>query len=355
VHENGATTGLAVYEVAPRSGPFLAVDPPAGSRPLWAAVNVTPAPILRAPSGQWLIPVAAGDEPGGLSEMPLQVRLLWTTAATSADATGRAQPLALPALAQPGVPTFVTTHTPASVDVRSPNGSFEPVARERLEIVRLESLGHRIRESLATLDRGSPRECEALVSALVQVELLARDARRSAIWNAASPLTYRDIRIARLDERIKIARDALRDSLASAGLDEFAESARIHVGRVADDPESATLEIPEPNTNVRLRCLGRPRFFQGESTFKDRPPVLSRSSVSPQGFLKRPLEWALALLCTAAAMLAAVFAVDVASRARGLIAMALACVLATLALAAGPVALAAGSVTAFVGWLGREL
>jgi hypothetical protein len=352
---DGAATGLAIYEVAPRSGPFLALDPPRESQPLWAAVNITPAPILRAPSGQWLIAIAAADESAGLSQVPLQVRLLWTTKAAAAASEDRgARPLALPALAQPNVPTFVTTHTPATLELKSPNGSFEPVPRERLEIMRLESLGHRIKDSLGTLDRGSQRESEALVSALVQFELLARDARRSALWNASSPLAYRDVRIARLDERVKIARDSLRESLSSAALDEFAESARIHAGLVSDDPASSTLEIPEPNTNVRLRNLGRPRLFQGESSSKDRPPILSATPAPQTPPWQSPLLWVLGLAGTVAGMLAAGFAAGVVSRMRWLCAPLLAAALAALGVAAGPMALAAGTLMASLGRWARS-
>ena len=55
--------------------------------------------------------------------------------------------------------------------------------------------------SLGNLDRSSQRDCEALVSGLVQFELLLRDAERSALWNPTAPMTYRDVRIGRLQER----------------------------------------------------------------------------------------------------------------------------------------------------------
>jgi hypothetical protein len=351
--EDGSGLGLAVYEIVPRSGPFLAIDPPHQSEPLWAAVNSSPAPILRSTSGRWLIPIPTNEEPVGLTQMPVPVRLIWKCTPTTAGPDG-AHALALPALGQPNVPTLVSTHTPFAFEVKSPNGSFEVGPRERHEIGRLEWLGRHIVASLATLDRGSQRECEALVSGLLQFEVLAREARRSAVWNPSSPLDFRDVRIARLDERIKIARDALDEALRNAALDEFAESARIHVGLLADDPSFPTLEVPEPPTNVRLRYLGRPRFFQGESTFKDRPPVLSWTAVPKEALFQRPLEWALLLVGTAACALAATFAVEVASRAPWLRALTLAVALVTLAVVAGPVALAAATAIGSIGWLGRD-
>jgi hypothetical protein len=354
LRDDGAADGAAVYEVVPRSGPFLAIEPPQQSEPLWAAANVTPAPILRSASGRWLIPIPAVEDPVNRSPMPVQVRLIWRTAPAARGPTG-AQPVALPALSQPNVPTLVTIHTPRALEIKSPNGSFGLVARERLESARLEWQARRIGESLGTLDRGSQRECDALVSSLVQLELLERDARRAALWNQSSPLTYREVRLARLDERIKLARGALGEALHTAGLDEFAESARIHVGLVRDPGGLSTLGVPEPIINVRLRCLGRPRYFQGESTFKDRPPVLTWTTVPERSLFQNPLEWALLLLGTTACALAATFAVAVAARARWLVPMTMTAALVALAVVAGPLALVAGTVMGGLGWLGREL
>jgi hypothetical protein len=353
LREDGTALGLAVYEVVPQSGSFLAIEAPPQSEPLWATVNVNPAPILKSTSRGWLIPIPANEESASASPMPLQVRVIWRSASAAAGPDG-AHPLALPALGEPNVPTFVTTHTPWALEVKSPNGSFEMGPPERYALSRLEWQARRIVASLTNLDRSSQRECEALVSALVQFAVLARDARRSAVWNPSSPLDFRDVRIARLDERIKIARDALNEAIRNAALEEFAESARIHVGLVPDDPSSPTIEVPEPVTNVRLRNLGRPRFFQRDSTFKDRPPVLTWTAFPQAALFQRPLEWALLLIGTAACTLAATFAVEFASRARWLRALSLAVTLATLAIVAGPLALTGGMGMASIGWLGRE-
>jgi hypothetical protein len=352
--DDGGALGLAVYETVPRSGRFLAIDPPRQSEPIWAAVNITPASILRSTSGRWLIPIPASEEPASSSAMPLQVRLIWKTAPAAAGPEGT-HPLALPAISQPNVPTFVTTHTPMAFEVKSPDGSFEMGPRERHAISRLEWQGQHVVVSLATLDRSSQRECEALVSALVQHELLMREARRSALWNPSSPLDFRNVRIARMEERIKIARDGLNEAIRNASLEEFAESARVHVGLVPDDPSSSTLEVPEPATNVRLRWLGRPRCFQGESTFKDRTPTLTWTAVPQRVLFGRPLEWALLLVGTVACTLAAAFAVEVAACGPWLAAGTLAVALVTIAIVAGPFALAGGMVTALIGWLGRNL
>jgi hypothetical protein len=355
LRDDGAVVGLAVYEVEPRSGAFLALDPPTRSRPLWATVNNIPTPPLRAASGQWLIPIPPAEESAGPSQVPVQVRLIWESAPNPPAGEGAdPHPLPLPALAQRNIPLFVTIHLPAAVDVTSPNGSLTLVPRERLEVARLEWQGRRITDALGKLDRSSQRECEALVSSLVQFELLKRDAERTAHWSQTSPHPYRDLRVARLEERVAIASRALSDALRNAALEEFAESARIHVGLVADDPTSSTLDIPEPNTNVRISRIGRPRFFQGESALKDRAPALTWTKVAERGLLDRPLDWALVLLGIIASTLAVAFAVTIAEPARWIGPPTLALALVGLAVAAGPLALAGGMGMAWLGWVARK-
>ncbi len=163
---DGTVVGLAAYEVEPRSGPFLALDPPAHSEPLWATVNNVPALPFLSASGRWLIPIPAGDEGPGPGHMPVQVRLIWRSAPNALPGES-SRPLPLPALDQPNIPIFVTTHTPAELEVKSPNNSLEAVPRERLEIARLEWQGRRITDA-AWQARPQPcrRECESLVSEL---------------------------------------------------------------------------------------------------------------------------------------------------------------------------------------------
>jgi hypothetical protein len=261
----------------------------------------------------------------------------------------------LPALGKPNVPTFLTIHTPAAVELNQPGGSLEPVPRERLEIARLEWQGRRISDALGKLDRSSQRECEALVSSLVQFELLKRDAERAARWNVSSPAAFHDVRVARLDERVRIASRSLADALGNAALDEFAESARIHVGLVADDPGSSTLEIPEPSTNVRIRRLGRPRYFyfDGDSALNDRESGLSWTTLPERTRFDRPLDWVVGVLCVVASVLVVTFAITIAEPVRWPGPTALAASLIFLAMAFGPLAFAWGFGMAGLGWFGR--
>lgn len=354
IRPDGSVVGQACYEVEPRSGLFLTIVPPVRSEPLWASVNNIPAPPLRGASGRWMVPL--GEE----STRPVQVRLIWRSARdafdgmTNAGAQGNgSRHLPLPALDQDRVPTLVTVSAPTTIEVRSPNVKFARVPRERIEIARVEWQGRRIAETLGNLDRGSRRDCEALISALVQFELQLRDAERSSLWNETSPAAYREARILRLQERGRIARAALADAVKNAALDEFDESARIHLGLIDDDPDSSTLEIPEPGANVRIRRLGLPRYFQGESAGAGGPPSLEWTRVTQPAALDRPWDRAVVVLAVIAAAVAVGFVVRTAPRVRRLGPALLATALVTVAVAAGPLAFAGGLAMSLLGRFGR--
>src|SRR5262249_1758736 len=155
---------------------------------------------------------------------------------------------------------------------------------------------------LRTVDRSSQRAGEALVSDLVQFELLLRDAQRAAFWNLTSPDALRDPRIQRIQERAQIARASLDQALRNASLDEFAEPARIHGGRGAHVPNSATLETPDPAAPVRIRRLGRPHFFQGEPAGGEPAAGLVWEEAPPRPFA-RPPHWLVFVLGLALALL----------------------------------------------------
>jgi hypothetical protein len=194
-----------------------------------------------------------------------------------------------------------------------------------------------------------------MIASLVQFELLSRDAERAAHWSVPSPVTYREVYLQRLQERARIARRALAEAIQNAALDEFEESARIHLGLVDDDPNTSPLEIPEPDAGVRIRRLGPPRYFQGESTAADQPLSLSWTTVPTRRSLGR--SWALALILPVAiaAMVAvrAAFASAVAGRLRWLGPASLAAALLVLAIATGPLPFAAGLAMAWLGWAGK--
>jgi hypothetical protein len=353
---DGSWVGVASYEVAPRSASFLTIVPPARSEPLWAAIDNLPVPPLRSASGRWLIPL--GETTTTLDRA--EVRMIWTTTTAAAAGAGRgpvpkgsAEPLALPSLTQRHVPTSVTVNAPARVDVRSTSSLLETTLIERLEVGRVEWQGKQIAAALGRLDPSSPRDGAALVSDLVQFQLLLRDAERSAFWNPTSPLAYRELRISRIEERARIAESALTAALQKCELEEFAESARIHVGLTADDPDSSTLEIPEPNALVRVRRSGQPHFFQGDATEPNRTANLVFAPLVTRGRFQRPLDWVLFVLVTGAVMTTVGLAVRAAERARWIGPATLGVALFVLGVEAGPVALAVGLAMGWLGYAGR--
>jgi hypothetical protein len=357
---NGGVLGLAVYTVEPRSGPFLGLVPPGRSEPIWATVNNAPVTPLVAPSGRWLVPVDDADEPSdaGSAVSPVQVRLIWRTSPPSAGGAG-ATTLELPALAQPGVPTFVTTCASEGIQVATRDAILEPVPRARLELIRLEWHGRRIIDSLGRLDRSSQRACEVLVGNLVQYELLARDAWRAAVHDPSGrassvELPIRAFPLGALEDRLGLSRRSLSDALRDAALEGFAESARVHVGLVADDPETATLEVPEPPASVRLRCLGRPQFFQGRPTTAQAPLSLKLTRESSHTATGHPRH-AGPVILLAALLGAAILTgtVVLAERVRRLAPLLLGLVLLLLACAAGPAIVAGGLAMAWLGWAAR--
>ncbi|MDR3636567.1 MAG: hypothetical protein P4L84_22385 [Isosphaeraceae bacterium] len=267
---DGAVTGVATYEVGGDAGPFLAVRIPERCDVLGVTVNAAPTPLLRAPSGRWLVPVDAGG--------PAAVALLFGTTAAAGGQT-----LALPALELPGVPTLVTVRAPETALVSSPAQASEPAGPDRLALERAAWLERRTTEALDRFDRGSLREREALVSSFVAFELLLRTAERSVIWNLSGTPGDRDERLRRVQERVRAVRSSLVEKVKTAGLEEFLEEARAHAGLAAESAEEPVPELPEPSRAALVRRLGRPAGFLGDSSGLSQPGALSWSTA--------PMSW----------------------------------------------------------------
>lgn len=265
----GAVTGLVSYEVSAHAGPFLPVRVPEGCEVAGVTVNGVPTPLLRTPSGRWLVPVEEGS--------PSSVALLWKT-------QGTAPPLAIPALDLPGVPTLVTVRAPETVSVTSPAQSFEAVGPDRLALERAAWLERRATVALDRFDRGSLHDREALVSSFVAFELLLRTAERSVIWNLSGTPGDRDERLRRVQERVKAVRDALVEKVEAAGLEEFLDEARVHTGLAIEGSEEPVPAVPASNHTTRVRQLGRPAGFLGDSAALAQPGALTWSAAAaPQG------------------------------------------------------------------------
>jgi hypothetical protein len=343
VSADGATLGLARYEVEPRSGPFLPVSLAEGTEPLWASVNNIPVEPLRASTGRWLIPL---DEAGAS-----QVALVWKGPGVRLGEAG-SHPLPLPSLDRAHVFKLVNVHAPESIALACPAGSTVQVPRERLDLDRADWLTRRTAEGLGRLDRTSLREREGLVSHLVQLGLFMRSALRAAAGDTTSTPTLRALRLRRAQERVENIQRAVSEAIQTAALEEFEQSAQIHLGQVPDDPETTTtLEIPEPAATVRIAHLGKARAFQGETPSEASPVTVVWSPVPPPGFWEREQNRALAFTLLGLPLL--VLAASRAERSVWITSAFLAVALTALALLGGPIPLGTGLAMSALGWLSR--
>ncbi len=250
------------------------------------------------------------------------------------------------------VPTLVTVAAPEGAEVRSVSPSLRPVGPERLEVARAEWQGRRAAETFGTIDRSSLRDREALVSELVRFELLLKGAERVvALGMRGAPATAAADRARLVWERSRAARAALGEAVEAAGLDEFARAAEIHLGRAPDDPAEGAVAIPEPITPARVRQIGRPAAFLGESAGPGRPSPLVWSPIPPTDALARADLRALALAALVAPPLAA-HLVRRRGRAIRLGLAALAPALAAVAVVGGPWALVVALALLGLGRLG---
>ena len=250
---DGSVLGLVRFEVGARSGPFLPLRIPSECAVLAVFNNTAPAPLLRSPSGRWLVPV---DE-----EASCTVALIWRS-----PASGASRVLAIPEVDQSGVPTLIAVRAPETVALQNPGRNFESITPDDLAIERAAWLERRTIESLDQFDRGSLRDRENLVSALVSFELLLRSAERSVIWNLSGAPGARTERRDRVQERVKSARAALAEKIKAAGLQEFQEEAQVHAGLSPSVGEEPVPEVPEPAPTARVREFGRPYGFSGASS-----------------------------------------------------------------------------------------
>ncbi|MBV8314062.1 MAG: hypothetical protein JOZ53_03920, partial [Planctomycetaceae bacterium] len=343
VARDGSTQGMARYEVEPRSGPFLPIELAGGAEPLWVAVNDLPTRPWREAPGRWLVPL----EEGGASH----VELIWRGPPVAAP-TRTERPILLPSTGPARVPTLVTVRAPEDVTIRSLGRALEPIGPDQLELARAEWSARRIVETLGGLDRGSLRDRESLVSALVRLELRLRGAERAAFWSVAGPSPARDERARQVRARGRGIRASLTGAIETAALDEFAQAAQVHLGLARDTPCKPALEIPEPPAPVRACRLGLPRCFQGESGGRSRSPSFAATTVLPRGFLDRDEGWAMVLAALAAPVAIAALVRRARSMGHRGAAISLALILAAAAVS-GPWPLAATLVMTALGLFAR--
>jgi len=263
---DGSVLGLGRYEVGPRSGPFLGVELPEDASPLWASVNGAQARPLVAGPGRWLIPLAG--EPVSL------VALVWRAGPPAPGRAGAGRPIPLPVVGLGQVPVVVTVRSPEGVEVSSPNGRLNASSVDRVELEKADWLGQETADALSGLDRGSRREGENLVAALVRFELLLRRAERAAALEPVETPGLREVRSSYASQVARRLRGRLAEAVRTESLEDFEAAARANLG-LADDvtggPFAPTPETPLP---VQVRPLGRPHSFHGTLDAGGRGPWL---------------------------------------------------------------------------------
>lgn len=273
--DDGAWLGSLHCRIEDRSGPFFRFSLPSGQVPVWVALDGRPTQPLRASSGLWLIPLD-GRSSGELT-------VIWTTNPRRFRPrlpldSGRM--LALPGLDRQRIPTFVSLRMPRGWDALSRSPLLTAVAADRQDLTRAERLGRWIADQLSAIDRSSWQDRETLVVLLVEFELLLRGAERAAAWEGAGPIPRRDAQIQSIRSRVRAARQALTEAVETAALDELLRASWVHLGLARDDTQAPSVAIPESTMAVRLRRLGQPHRFEGESEGVGAPPPLVGTSSS---------------------------------------------------------------------------
>lgn len=339
---DGTVLGIGRYEVGPRSGPFLGVEMRPGSAPLWASVNGTPAPPLKAGPGRWQVPLA--------EESVSRLALVWRSDPPVA-AAGGPQPIALPVVGRGRLPAVVTVHAPPGVEVVSPRGRLSPSDVDRVELEKAGWLARQTAESLTGLDRGARRDGEDLVAALVRFEFLLRQAERAAARNLSATPAERESRAAQIKIVSQIFRARLSEAVRNEALDEFEAAAMTHLGLKAGAPSAPTVPTPPQALAVDVRPLGRPHEFQGElGGTGDQPWLVWSARPRPESSLS-PIRWLPFGLLASAPPITWLSARR--ARSKWLARLTLAAAMALVAVWSGPVLLAALLGLAAIGRLSR--
>jgi len=287
VDDEGGLIGSLRCMIENRSSPFLGFSLPERALPLWVSIGAKPLRPLRAPSGRWLVPLE--DQSSG------QLKLVWKSVPVQSN-NGRGLDLGFPRLDQQPTSTFISLRLPATWEAASRSPSLVTVAADRQLIAHAERFAQWLIERIASFDRSSSQDRDALIASMVDFELMLRSAERAAVWRLP-PSTSRDLEVQTIRVRIRAARQSMTEAIETAGLDELARTVRTHIGLVPDDPEMPVAELSEPVTPLRLPHLGRPRHFDGEADGKPNgsaPAILTQTLRTEQAASSQPspvLAW----------------------------------------------------------------
>jgi hypothetical protein len=140
-------------------------------------------------------------------------------------------------------------------------------------------------------------------------------------------------------------RQRIDEALRNAALEDYATSARVHLGLAPAGPTPPVPPTPDPTASDPVRPLGRPHEFVGEA-----PGRLVWTSLDDAGAPERGVVWGLAGVAALATVVAGLIGWNPGAP-RWVGRAALAAVLTLAAVLAGPLGLAAGLGTALLGRL----
>lgn len=268
---DGSVIGQARYQVPARSGAFLSVALATGAEPLWATVNGSNSPPLRAEPGRWAIPLA--------EESVSRVNLVWKAGpapaikGSSNPTLDGLHPIALPLVGRVPVPTTLSLRVPEGIDVSSPPGRMVSSNLAWNEQFRARAIARETIATLGRVDRTSRRDGENLVAALVRLDLALTQAERTLAWDDSDRATA-----AQRAERWNQARPTLQAiraqvdaALHDAQLEPFSVAARRYLGLNPGEDAPAIEPAPEPPQTVSVRPIGRLRAYHGEPTTQTGP------------------------------------------------------------------------------------
>lgn len=262
---DGTTWGRARLDLEPRPGPFLEVRLPEGAEIPWASVEGAIGPAYPDGPGCWLVPL--GDR------QPRRVAFAWR-GAKSPSTPGRRAPIALPALEFPASTTLISVNAPGQVELAVDADSAERIGLAGWQVETVEQLARRVVDALGDLDRSSPRDREAILEDLMDIELRFRHVSRLAGGKDAST----DPALGRLEASLGLVDEASQ----AAGLEDLVREARVRLGnaRPADDSGEG-VSNPAPDV-VRLRPSGVSHYFRATAGDPKRPPALARVEPAPR-------------------------------------------------------------------------
>jgi hypothetical protein len=346
VMPDGQRTGSAVYEVQPRSGPFLVTELPPRGALLSATVENAPVEPLRAADGRWLVPLG--------EQVRKRVGLFWSEASSPASSSDASWSLTLPRAGAGRVSTLVTLRLPEGVEIRPSIGGLDLTAADRVELERADRIARQIAEFLGQIDRSSGTDRQRTVPLLIAHELALRSAERSLRWNARTGESSRKERADRDLELIRSARKALTETLRASGMDDEIARAQAAVGELSTAPALTTPVGPtDPAIPARVRSLGRPTFLIGLSAGLDEEPTMIVGAIErtmPERDIPERARSVLMLGFLAALLVAALPHPRPGRRA----AVMLVGILGLVGFVAGPIVLAAGAGLSGLGWFTRS-